>query len=57
MKKRIVYSVRFECEIDLEIYTLDDALSDIDIPEGGGNNSVYCEGSFEVVTEFEEDNV
>lgn len=50
---RVVYSVKFECDVVLpdgceDEASFNDALTDIDIPEGGRNGSVYCEGSFEV---------
>ncbi len=61
MKKyRVVYLAAFECEVELpdgwDQDTLDDAVCDIDIPEGGKNGSVYCEGSFQTVEiPYEED--
>ena len=49
-KFRVVYSVKFECDVVIEDGEDEqDALSNIDIPEGGKNGSVYCEDSFEVV--------
>ena len=55
-KYRVVYRVTFECDVVLEPGDdWHDALSNIDIPEGGRNNSVYCEDSFEVTHEEHED--
>ena len=48
-KYRVVYTVTFEC--DVTVGTDDDyqdAISNIDIPEGGSNGSIYCENSFKL---------
>ena len=49
-KIRVVYTVTYECDV---VWgggeSREDAIRDIDIPEGGANASVYCEGSFDVV--------
>lgn len=52
MKKyRVTYSATFQAVVDLEADSdsIDDVVSDIDIPEGGQNNSVYEEDSFDVI--------
>jgi hypothetical protein len=49
MKRKVVYTVTFECTIEAEAGNLDDAISNIDIPEGGANDSEYCQGSFSVI--------
>lgn len=47
---RVVYTATFECDVEVEDgQNTDDALTAIDIPEGGENASVYCQGSFQVV--------
>jgi len=47
---RVVYSVTFECDVLVEDGEDEqDAISNIDIPEGGRNGSVYCEDSFEIL--------
>jgi len=49
-KRRVVYQVTFECDVAWEEGEDEqDAISGIDIPEGGSNGSVYCEGSFRIV--------
>ena len=50
--KKVIYSAQFiaECEV-AEGETLEDAAFEIDIPEGGKNNSEYVEDSFELVGE------
>lgn len=53
-KFRVVYTVTFECDVVLDDDCTDegsfqDAISDIDIPEGGRNGSVYCENSFDII--------
>jgi len=45
-KYRVVYTVTLECNV--EIGADEDAISNIDIPEGGSNGSVYCEGTFKI---------
>ena len=51
---RVVYSVSFECTINApNPDELGDAISNINIPEGGANGSVYCEGSFSVTETVE----
>lgn len=57
-KFRVVYWVMFECDVDIpdgceDEASFQDAISDIDIPEGGRNGSVYCEDSFEIVDTHE----
>jgi hypothetical protein len=49
MRAKIIYTARFECEVEWE-RDEDEvaAICDIDIPEGGGSNSFYCEDSFKV---------
>lgn len=55
MKKyRVVYTATFECDVVLpdgceDEASLADATSDIDIPEGGKNGSVYCENTFDII--------
>ena len=48
MKKITVnYSVEYECELEgSPEEDLEDRISDIDIPEGGHNNSRYVSDSF-----------
>lgn len=49
-RARVVYTVTFECDIYAgEDEDEQDAVSNIDIPEGGQNNSVYCENTFDVI--------
>ena len=44
------YFVEYECELDVSPEdNIDDRLSDIDIPEGGTNNSKYVANSFKVL--------
>jgi len=48
--RRVVYQVTFECEVEWEDGEDEqDAVSNIDIPEGGANGSVYCGDSFTVL--------
>jgi hypothetical protein len=48
-KYRVVYTVTLECDMEVkEGDDFQDAISNIDIPEGGSNNSVYCENTFRV---------
>jgi len=48
-KYRVIYTVTLECDVLLDPEEdWQDALSNIDIPEGGSNNSVYCEGTFKI---------
>ncbi len=48
-KFTVQYQVTFECEIEVDdVANLDDIISDIDIPEGGKNNSVYVPESIEI---------
>ena len=55
-KYRVVYQVKFECDVVLDADDhWEDKLSDIDIPEGGQNGSVYCEDSFKIVDYQEPD--
>jgi hypothetical protein len=59
MKKfRVVYTATFECDVMLpegceDEGSFQDAISDIDIPEGGKNGSVYCEDSFGIIDTHE----
>lgn len=50
-KRRVVFTATFECEIEFDPETEDeqDAISNIDIPEGGINTSIYCENSFDII--------
>jgi hypothetical protein len=49
-KYRVVYQVKFECEVVLDADDhWEDKLSDIDVPEGGENNSTYCQDSFKIL--------
>lgn len=49
-KARVVYTVTYECDIYIsDDEPEQDAISNIDIPEGGVNNSVYCENTFDVI--------
>lgn len=57
-KFKVVYQVTYECEVTLpegcdDEGSFQDAISDIDIPEGGSNRSEYCEGSFEILDTHE----
>lgn len=50
MKIRQVFQVRYE--VILEVDSLDelgDAVSNIDIPEGGANDAVYMDNSFQPI--------
>lgn len=49
-KITVRYSVEYECEIDISSEdNAEDCISNIDIPEGGSNNSRYVANSFEVI--------
>ena len=49
-------TVQFECDVILEDGDdFQDAVSNIDIPEGGDNNSIYCENTFEVHAVYDRD--
>lgn len=56
MRYRVTYSVTYTCDVEVDRLPsqrardeeLEDAISDIDIPEGGKNNSVYKANTFEV---------
>jgi hypothetical protein len=49
-RMRVLYTVQFECDVVLEEGDdYQDAISNIDIPEGGRNGSVYCENSFDII--------
>ena len=51
MKKIVYYTVNFVCEIEVkDDDVLDDVIADIEIPEGGRNNSQYCENTFNVLS-------
>lgn len=53
MKYEVVYTVKFVTTVNVEEgQSLEDALNDIDIPEGAG--SYYREKSFEVLDVFDE---
>lgn len=42
MKFKVVYSVVYTCDLDVsEGDSVEDAISNIDIPQGGQNNSEY----------------
>ncbi len=45
-QETVNYTVKYRCEIDPND---PDAIDNIDIPEGGANNSKYCEDSFDFV--------
>lgn len=49
-RRYVFYTVRYRAEVawDSEKGDEQDALSDVDIPEGGKNDSTYVENSFEV---------
>jgi len=49
IRKRIYYTVNYcaTVEYDPETETLEDAISNIDIPEGGTHNSKYQDDSFD----------
>lgn len=60
MKKyKVTYSATFQAVValDTDLDSIDDVVSDIDIPEGGQHNSVYKEDSFDVINvePFDED--
>jgi hypothetical protein len=46
-EKTVYYTVKYRCEVDDNQDP--DSISNIDIPEGGANNSKYLEDSFEFV--------
>ena len=47
---RVIYTVTFECDIYIgDDEDEQDAISNIDIPEGGINDSVYCENTFDII--------
>lgn len=51
MRYLVEYSVRLKAEIEVaDGDDLMDTIRDIDIPEGGNNDSQYVESSFEVVS-------
>lgn len=55
-KYRVVYQVTFECDVELKAgHDWGDTLSNIDIPEGGSNGSVYCENTFEITDHVHKD--
>ena len=48
MKVKVSYSVSYIAEVEVdELSNLEDAISNIDIPEGGNNNSRYIRDTFE----------
>lgn len=57
MKYKVRYQVNFIAEIEVtENDSLIDAISDIDIPEGGKHNSQYWPFSFEIVEVIDKNN-
>ena len=57
-KYRVVYTVTFECDVTVgPDDDWQDAISGIDIPDGGSNGSVYCEGTFKIKDYVHEDEV
>jgi len=50
VRKLVTYSVKFTAVVEFDPETEDEqaAVSDIDIPEGGANNSTYVPDSFKV---------
>lgn len=50
MKIRQVFQVRYEVILEVDsLDELDDAVSNIDIPEGGANDAVYMDNSFQPI--------
>jgi hypothetical protein len=51
IKKLVRYTVDFEATIEYDPETEDeqDAVSDIDVPEGGQNSSRYLENTFNIL--------
>ena len=50
MKVKVSYSVSYTAEVEVEkLSLLEDAISDINIPEGGTNNSRYIFDTFEPI--------
>lgn len=50
MKIRQVFQVRYEVILEINsLDELDDAVSNIDIPEGGANDAVYMDNSFQPI--------
>ena len=59
---KVKYAVEYECVVMLpeeteedenlygEDFLLEDRITDIDIPEGGMNDSSYINGSFEIIS-------
>ena len=55
-KVTVRYTVEYECELEVSSEEdLEDRISDIDIPEGGHNNSRYVSDSFIWLTHSEID--
>lgn len=53
-KVTVNYSVEYQCELEVSPEEdLEDRISDIDIPEGGHNNSRYVSDSFIWLTHSE----
>lgn len=51
MRVKVRYTVELEAEIEVaEDDSLSDAVCDIDIPEGGADNSKYIPDTFEVAS-------
>lgn len=50
MKVKVSYTVSYIAEVEVdELRDLQDAISDIDIVQGGNNNSRYIEDTFEPI--------
>jgi len=60
MKMYVTYQATFLAEIEVSdlnnLVEVSDAITDIDIPEGGNNSVFYKPGSFEVVSKHIIDN-
>jgi len=57
-KYRVIYTVTLECDVEIGADDhWEDTISNIDIPEGGSNHSVYCEGTFKIKDYVHEDEV
>lgn len=49
-KYKVTYSATFQAIVELDDSdSIEDVVADIDIPEGGQNNSVYEDDSFDIV--------
>lgn len=50
MKIRQVFQVRYKVILEVDsLDELDDAVSNIDIPEGGANDAVYMDNTFQPI--------